>query len=210
MRIVLCSFLALLASLPATAQDSREEGIRPAGSIFAALHLGAGWGQAYIDASGTTVAETDAQLGGYWGFRVGTALTEILALSVDYFGYSSVDDEPSGFDRVESEAWVIGPGLTWYPFAGGLYLKGIVGWGGAKFRVEDEGAAARAKEEGLGLAGSIGYEIPLNARLSFGGQLDYVWMNVGEVSVADGIGGSTDADFDFAIWGFTAFIMMNY
>lgn len=209
MRRVIMGLVLLALACPAlaVAQTGYE---RPRGSIFAALHLGAGWGQAYVDASGETVAETDAQLGAYWGFRVGTAMSEVVALSIDYFGYASVDDEPAGFDRVESEAWLIGPSLNWYPGAGGLYLKGTVGWGGVDFRVANGDAAARATEEGLGLGAGIGYEIPLNPRLSLGAQADYVWMNVGDVTVADGLGGTESADFNFAIWGFSAFVLINY
>lgn len=205
MRRLILVTLLLLAASPAFAQYDR-----PPGSIFAAVHLGAGWGQASLEASGQPVAESGAQGGAFWGFRVGRALSEIAVLGVDYFAYSSVQDQPKDLDRVESEFWVIGPSMSWYPGTGGFYLKGLVGWGGVNFRLQDGDQTAVAEEKGLGLIGSIGYEIPINVRLSLGAQVDYVWMSVDEVQVADGVGGREAADFRFDTWGLNAFLMLNY
>lgn len=209
MRPSLLVLAVLLLLRPAGAQ-AQEGYDRPSGSVFAALHLGGGWGQASIDASGQTVANTDAQGGTWWGFRIGSAVSPVVALTVDYFGYNSTANDPANLDKLETEAWLIGPSLNWYPAAGGLYLKGTVGWGGADFRAVDGDVVARASEEGLGLGAGIGYEIPVSGRLSLGGQADYVWMNVGEVKVPDGIGGTESADFNFTIWAFSAFIIVNY
>ena len=210
MRILFaCTSLMLFVAMAIPAAAQRYE--RPPGSFHAALHLGGGWGKADIKGSGgSVISETETQLGGFWGFRVGTALTEVLALSVDYFGYASVDDEPGQFDRLESEFWVIGPALSWYPMSGGGYLKFLAGWGGVTLTAEADGERARADERNLGLLGSIGYEIPLNPRLSLGAQADYVWMKVDEVLVSGGSGGRQTADFGFYTWGFSLFVLMNY
>ena len=208
MRRLIATVILALSVVAAPA--SADHGDRPPGSVFAAFNLGAGWGLADLDASGVTIAESDAQLGAYWGFRIGRALSEVVVLGIDYVGYKSTSDDPQLFDEIESEFWVIGPSLSWYPSSTGLFIKGTVGWGGVKFRVVDGGVAARANESSLGLVGGIGYEIPVNGRLSLGAQLDYVWMSVNEVLVADGIGGREEADFRFAAWGLSAFVMLNY
>jgi hypothetical protein len=183
---------------------------RPPGSVFAVLDLGISWASAKVETSDITVAESDAQAGATWGFRIGTALSEVVALGIDYVGYKSVEDQPNVFDRIESEYWIIGPSLAWYPFEGGLYARGLIGWGGVDFRIEDGDTRARAAEDALGLAGSIGYEIPVNTLLSLGAEVDYVWMNVAEVEVADGIGGTEKADFSFSAWAVSAFVLLNY
>jgi hypothetical protein len=205
--ILLSLFILLAGVTPASAAEYD----RPPGSVFAAFNLGVGWAKASVDEDRGNVAETDAQVGPMWGFRVGTALTEILALSVDYIGYASVTDQPAEFERIESEFWVIGPSLSWYPFEGGFFLKGLAGWGGVDFRIDvDADTRVRANEKGLGLLAGIGYEIPVNTLLSLGAEVDYLWMNVKEVEVADGTGGTTPADFGFYSLGFNAFVILNY
>jgi hypothetical protein len=141
---------------------------------------------------------------------MGTALTEILALGIDYVGYKSVEDQPRVFDEIESEYWIIGPSLAWYPFEGGLYARGLLGWGGVDFRITDGDTRGRTSEDTFGFVGSIGYEIPVNTLLSLGGEVDYVWMNATEIEVADGRGGTETADFGFSAWTVNAFILMNY
>jgi hypothetical protein len=200
----------VLASLVVSGPAAAEQYDRPPGSIFAAFNLGAGWGRARVDTQTITVAESATQTGALWGFRVGRALSEVVVLGIDYVGYHSVTDDPAVYDEIESEFWVIGPSLSWYPSSTGFFIKGSAGWGGVKFRVVENDAAARAEDSGLGLVGSIGYEIPVNARLSLGIQLDYVWMSVNEVQVANGIGGREDADLRFDTWGLSAFVMLNY
>ena len=199
-------FVLLLLAGSARADDYE----RPPGSFFAAFTLGGSWATASVDDADGTVAESDAQLGATWGFRIGTALSEVLALGIDYVGYKSVEDQPKLFDKIESEYWIIGPSLAWYPFEGGLFARGLIGWGGVDLQIEQDEARARANEDALGLAGSIGYEIPVNTLLSLGAEVDYVWMNVAEVEVADGIGGTEKADFGFSAWAFSLFVLMNY
>ena len=196
----------LLVSTPASA----EQYDRPPGSGFLAFNLGAGWGRARVDTEDITVAESKTQTGAFWGFRLGRALSEVVVLGIDYVGYHAITDDPTVYDEIESEFWVIAPSLSWYPSSTGFFIKGSVGWGGVKFRVVDDDAAAQAEDSGLGLIGSIGYEIPVNARLSLGAQLDYVWMSVDEVLVADGIGGREEAELRFDTWGLSAFVMLNY
>ena len=203
--LVLFALVALLAS-PASA----DEYDRPPGSIFAVLEIGASWATATVETSDINVAKSDPQLGPTWGFRLGSSITEVLALGIDYVGYKSVTDQPALFDRIESEYWIIGPSLAWYPFEGGLYARGLAGWGGVDFRIQDGDTRARTNESSLGLSGSIGYEIPVNTLLSLGLELDYVWMNVAKVEVADGIGGTEEADFGFSAWSVGGFILMNY
>jgi len=206
-RIVAVVILAaLLVSAPASAGQYE----RPPGSISAAFNLGAGWGRARLDTQTITVAESKTQTGALWGFRIGRALSEVLVFGIDYLGYHSITDDPAVYDEIESEFWVIGPSLSWYPSSTGFFIKGAAGWGGVKFRVVEGDVAARAEDSGLGLVGSIGYEIPVNARLSLGAQLEYVWMSVDEVLVADGIGGREEADLRFDTWGLSAFVMLNY
>ncbi|RKZ15274.1 hypothetical protein DRQ53_09495 [bacterium] len=200
----------LTVGLAITATGAYAEYDRPAGSLTAAFHLGVGWGNATVDDSGGTVADSGALTGAMWGFRINRALSNIVTFGIDYVGYASVEDNPEIFDRIESQFWVIGPSLSWYPAAGGFFLKGLVGWGGVDFRVEQDDVAARTNEDGMGLAGSIGYERPISVSLSLGAQLDYVWMNVNEVLVSDGIGGREEADFLFQTWGLNVFIMFNY
>lgn len=201
--------LAGLAVVAAPAQAAKYD--RPPGSMFAAFNLGLGWAKASVDESDGNVAETDGQLGPSWGFRLGTALNEYATLGIDYMGYKSVTDQPQDFDRVESQFWVIGPSVNWYPFEGGFYFKGLIGWGGVDFQIDvDSDTRVRFNEDGLGLLGSIGYEIPLTTLLSLGLEVDYVWMNVAQVEVADGIGGTTEADFGFSALGLNVFLIMNY
>jgi hypothetical protein len=197
---------ALVVSVPASAGQYE----RPPGSIFAAFNLGAGWGRVRVDTKTITVAESETQTGAVWGFRIGRALSEVVVLGIDYVGYKSITDDPAVYDQIESEFWVIGPSLSWYPSSTGFFIKGTAGWGGVKFRVVKDDVAARAEETDLGLIGSIGYEIPVNGRLSLGAQLDYVWMSGSTVTVADGIGGSEEADLRFDTWALSAFVMLNY
>jgi len=206
-HLTVALLVVLVLAPPARASDYG----RPPGSMFAAINLGVGWGMASVDNDGGNVAETDPQLGPMWGFRLGTALNEMSTLAIDYIGYKSVTDQPEQFDRIESQFWVIGPSINWYPFEGGFYLKGLAGWGGVDFQIDvDADTRVRANESGLGLLGSIGFEIPLTTLLSLGLEVDYVWMNVGKVQVADGVGGTTEADFDYSALAFNAFLIMNY
>ncbi len=202
--------IVALAALLVSAPSSAGQNERPPGSIFAAINLGAGWGRVRVDTKTITVAESETEVGALWGFRIGRALSEVLVLGIDYVGYKSITDDPAVYDKIESEFWVIGPSLSWYPSSTGFFIKGTAGWGGVKFRVVQDDVAARAEDSGLGLIGSIGYEIPVSGRLSLGVQLDYVWMSGSKVTVADGVGGSEEADLLFDTWALSAFVMLNY
>jgi len=202
--------LTLIALILLLAGPARGEERRPPGSIFAAVNLGGGWSHLKAEDQIGVIAESKAQPGVFWGFRIGQAVSEIFVLGVDYVAYTGTNEEPDIADKVETDFWVIGPSLSWYPTHTGLFAKFLAGWGGVDFQLTDGDVVGRANSRELGLVGSIGYESPVSGRLSIGAQLDYVWMSVTEADVANGVGGTNKADLTFDTWGLSALVMMNY
>lgn len=108
------------------------------------------------------------------------------------FAYAISHKVAVGFERIDwskkinGDQWKLSATTamgTWFPTAGGWYLRG--GWGVASahdkhFPVEDSNANIQYSDDGFAFVGGAGYEYRLWKRWSLALQADYVYGALGE------------------------------
>lgn len=134
--------------------------------------------------------EDEREGSGTGNFRIGYAVRPDLVLHFEGTGWTKTFDSAFG-----DATWTFSTGtaaLTWYPNAGGGFLRGGVGVGTASLEIEDSGIKVSADESGLGLVAAAGYEWRLTRKFALGPHGEFVWMDLGDVGTANMFGGSLD------------------
>jgi hypothetical protein len=130
------------------------------------LELGGGPGAIRIGCGGCPGVTTSSGSTGY--FRLGGSLSEKVLLGVETFGFTDetfqfTDQDPAFVAENETLVAVV----LWYPWRGGVFLKGGVGLAGGRFTVAtDSGATAVAQGVGVGLTLGVGFDYPISRRLA--------------------------------------------
>jgi hypothetical protein len=166
--------------------------------------LGGGSAEAQFDADGDVLVSSDRTGGVGFGFRVGYAVRPDLVLGFEGNGWGRSDSETLPFVGdvdVTTTLTVAAVSCTWYPGAGGFFVRGGLGGGTLGQEIEAGGLTIEYDETGFGLHGAVGYEWRVTRTFAIGPQLDLAWMNIGEIDVQDDAGNLVTADvtFNYAI-----------
>jgi len=131
------------------------------------LGINAGWGGASFGyrTNRTSVTE-DPFHGGFGGLRFGYAVSNSIAFTLEGFGVGVYDDkyEDSG----------IGAGfvaVTWWPEAGGFFLRMGFGGGGGELVRRSDGEKIKMTDRSAALFG-LGYEFRLTEKFALGLAVD--------------------------------------
>ena len=130
---------------------------------------------------------------GIGDFRIGYAVRPDLVLAFEGDGWTK--QFTSGLGDV---TWTFSTGtaaLTWFPGAGGGYLRGGVGVGVASAELKTGGLTISDDESGVGVAAAAGYEWRLTRKFALGPQAEFFWMDLDQLGSANMIGGSLNFDW---------------
>lgn len=138
-------------------------------------------------------ASSDRQGGGAASFRIGYALRPYLTLALESSAWvheESIQGIDATWTLVSSVA-----GLTWYPQAGGFFLRAGLGLGQVGLDLEEGGVTVSAEDNGLGLLAGLGYEWRVGQKFALGPQLTFGGINLGDEKLDNGT--TLDASFNF-------------
>ena len=187
-NIVLASSLLLAGLVPTRAAAQIIDDHRHGTAVIGA-YLGVGSAsisdQAAPDAGWTQGLAGD--------LRVGFAVREDLVVALETSGWTESDVVGGG--ELDLTFYTFGPSVVWFPFDQGLYLRGLIGWGGVELTfLDDEGRKNKLDESGWGAAFALGWEFRLSMGLALALQLDAGTMNAGELKAFTE---ATGESFDF-------------
>ena len=198
--ILLLALIALV-TLAGSSRAATHEHVRE--GFLLGFNLGGGSAQGQVEGDGFEVS-TDDRVGGVGvGLRLGYAVRPDLVLGVESGGWGRQEDVILFGSEVTTTTTVVVSALaaTWYPGEGGFFLRGGIGVGTYTETAELGNLEAEVSDSGLGLLLALGYEWRLGTRFALGPQLDFGYVNLGEVDVVDldGNQGTADLSFDYAI-----------
>jgi hypothetical protein len=126
--------------------------------------------------------------GGAGSFRVGYAVRQDLVVGLENAAWVK-SETVSGIDLTLSFN-VATFGVTYYPGNQGLYVKGGIGFGSAKWEAAVGNAKLSWTDSGLGLLGAAGYEWRLTQKFAIGPEVAFAYLNVGgDLESADFVSG---------------------
>lgn len=176
-RLAICLALVAISLLPAARAAAGPWGHERTGMVLG-FNLGGGGAAAKFDGDGLS-AETDRESGGGGNLRIGYAVSPKVVLGLETSGWSKQVDE----GNIES-TWSLGVATfaaTWYPAAGGFFLRGGVGVGHAEVEWDaGDGLTLAGEDSGFGLTTGLGYEWRLTRRFALGPQLDLNYVDIGD------------------------------
>lgn len=173
--------LALVAAL-ATLLGARAQAQRPHRTGFW-LELSSGPGAVRIGCGGC--ADVTLSGGSTGDIRLGGTLTDKVLLGVEIFGFT---DERFGFapqdTSVTAENSSLNAVVLWYPWHGGVFLKGGVGLAGGRFSVKaDTGLSAVNQGTGVGVTFGLGFDLPISRRFALTANAAAFITAIGDVKV---------------------------
>lgn len=172
------ALVVTLAALPGV----RAEAQRPHRTGFW-LELSSGPGAVRIGCGGC--ADVTLSSGSTGDIRLGGTLTDKVLLGVEIFGFT---DERFGFaphdTAVTAENSSLNAVVLWYPWHGGVFLKGGVGVAGGRFTVKaDTGPGAVNEGTGVGLTFGFGFDYPISRRFALTANAAAFITAIGDVQV---------------------------
>lgn len=171
--------LVLVATL-ALALGHRAEAQRPHRTAFW-LDVSSGPGAVRIGCGGC--AEVTVAGGTTGDIRLGGTLSDKVLLGVEIFGFT---DERFGFaphdTSITAENSSLNAVVLWYPWHGGVFLKGGVGLAGGRFTVKaDTGQGAVNEGNGVGLTFGLGFDLPISRRFALSANAAAFITAIGDV-----------------------------
>jgi len=164
-------FAVLTAILTLATTSVAQAGSHPHERDGVLLGFNLGAGTAGVNFTGV---DSDREGGFAGGLRVGYAFTPELAVGLDgTFWSKEVDNETWSFD-------VGAASLTYYPGAGGFFVRGGVGVGTMEFKTESGGVTFSASDDGFGFLLGTGYEWRLSQKFALGPEIDYSYAKVSD------------------------------
>ena len=124
-------------------------------------------------------------------FRIGGVITDKVLLGFESF---SLLNEKFGFldgdSSIVSENTSLQGVVLWYPWRGGVFLKGGVGIANGSFTVHpDSGADVRTNSTGIGLSLGLGFDRPISRKFALSLNAAAYITGIGDITV-----GSTFVD----------------
>jgi len=157
--------LALVFASPAMAEypQIRESGV---------IGMSFGWGNAGADLA--IVDKVDRSAGYAGSFRLGFVITQRFTGELEVTGWRTV----RGNDELTFA--LIAPAVTFFPVAdSGAFLRGGIGWGATTIQLNKGTATEQRLQDrsGLGVLVGGGYEFRISKQVSFGPQLQWVYID---------------------------------
>lgn len=167
--IALIAVLTLLPAGPARAAWPHERD-----GILLGFNLGGG--TAGVDFTGQD--DREGSIGG--SFRIGYAFTPQVAAGIEgTFWTKEVIDDVTWTFNVTTAA------LTYYPGAGGFYVRGGVGVGSMELEIDQGGGvSSKFSDDGFGFLLGAGYEWRLSRKFALGPAVDYSYARVNELDIS--------------------------
>ncbi len=152
--------IALSILTLATASDAGEFAHERQGFIIG-LSTGSGCGGLEYEQGGKTI-EIDELVGSTGTFRIGYGFSDSWTLTLDAQGF----EHDSRNSTMELGSAVIAG--TWYPRAGGFFVRLGLGGGESEVRIDDIDSPLNFKEEGGVIALGLGYEWRVSRNFALG------------------------------------------
>lgn len=173
--LVLAVTLSALLGVRAEAQRLHRTGFW--------FELSSGPGAVRIGCGGC--AEVTVAGGTTGDIRFGGTLSDKVLLGVEIFGFT---DERFGFaahdTSITAENSSLNAVVLWYPWHGGVFLKGGVGLAGGRFTVQaDTGQGAVNEGNGVGLTFGVGFDLPISRRFALSANAAAFITAIGDVRV---------------------------
>ena len=163
------------------------------------LNLGGGTAEAKLEGDGFEVSGDDRVGGGAGNFRLGYAISPKLVIGYESSAWLR-EEEVSGFgsDLTSTTTLMVNAvALTWFPAEGGFFLRGGLGIGTYREKLESGNLSLEFDDHGVGVSMALGYEFRLTRTFALGPQLDLAYVNIGEVEATDFEGDTVTADVTF-------------
>jgi hypothetical protein len=176
--LVVLGFLAAACPTEAAAQRPHRSGFW--------IESGAGTGAIRIGCS--TCAEPIVAYGESSYLRAGGALSSRVLLGIEVF---ALLDRTFGIADGDSSLTVenvsIAPVVLWYPWSGGVFLKGGVGLAHGEVIVPgpDDDRTVLASNTGSGVTFGVGFDMPIFKWLAITANLGVYYTALGDVTVAE-------------------------
>ena len=172
--------VAALAAAGAAAQTPRA----PTRSGFW-LEAGAGTGGVWVGCEGCTDVTASFGENGY--LRGGGAFSDRVLWGVEVFGLPTVGGPATSDSTFRVNNVSVGPVVLWYPWRGGVFVKGGVGLSRSEVRLPGPGGggAILGQATGTGLSFGVGLDVPLFRRWALTASLGSHVGAVGDLTVQD-------------------------
>lgn len=173
--IALVAALAVLGAARAEAQRTHRTGFwLDLTSGPGAVRIGCG-GCSNVTLSGGTTGD----------IRLGGTLSDKVLLGVESFGFTDDRFGLAAHDTsVTAENSTLDAVVLWYPWRGGVFLKGGVGLAGGRFTVRsDTGPGAVNEGVGVGLTFGFGFDYPISRRFALTANAAAFITAIGDVTV---------------------------
>lgn len=133
--------------------------------------FGIGGGSAGLEIAGF---DTDREGGGAGSFRAGYSFTDQLGLGLESNAWTKTEGD------VTLSLSTATATLYFYP-AGGLVLRGGIGFGSGSIEIEQSGPNLTADETGFGLSVGAQYDFRVTRTFALGPQVDIAYMTLDTV-----------------------------
>lgn len=176
--VLAAALLAVSAPARATTQPNDRNGFM--------IGFGVGGGSLGVE----DLSDREGSVTG--NFRLGWAVRPDLVLGLESNGWTKTFEGTPG-----DLTWtynVAAAALTWYPGAGGAYLRGGVGAGMVRAELESGNLTISGDDTGIGLTGAAGYEWRLTRKFAMGPEVNVFWMDV-DAGSANVLGGTLNFDW---------------
>jgi hypothetical protein len=203
--IALCLGLLALGS-PARAQEQAQIP-KPPRPYRSGLWLENGAGTGSIHLGCSNCQDVTAAYGESSYLRIGFSLAPRVLLGAELFGLLSNSFNQAGTGtRLAVENVSIAPIVIWYPWSGGLFVKGGAGLAAGQFTVSPDSGTAEQLPARIGssLTFGVGFDIPVFKWLSITANLGAYFTALGDFNVRgtlldDAVGSMYNANFAITI-----------
>jgi opacity protein-like surface antigen len=143
--------------------------------------------------SGTIEDADDREGGGVGNFRIGYAVRQDLVIHFEGSAWTRTWDE--GPAELTATLSTNTAALTYYPPGSGLFLRGGIGFGTARFELEQNNVTVSTDETGLGLLVGAGYEWRLTQKFALGPHVEFNYQKLDDLESANVISGVLDLNW---------------
>lgn len=150
------------------------------------IESGVGTGGVWVGCSDCEEPEAAFDESAY--LRVGGAFSERVLWGLEGFALlNQTLDAAESDSTLEVQNGIIGPVVLWYPWQGGVFVKGGVGlsYGEVRLRGPDENTVMLGRGVGSGMTFGAGFDVPVLSWLALTVSFDAYFGAIGDIAVRD-------------------------